>query len=300
MVELITTSAALAQGLTYSDIARLVASGAWLKVLRGVYAPAGALPLPALRRRAALMRAGGDGWLCGVSALAEWGMVVGDPLVTHIAVTRTGALRGEPGRLVVHRRKVRAAWVERDGVRLERFDAAVVSAFVATRDDRDRQELLCRAVRERRTTVSRLRAAAGARGRFPGSRRFTAILGLVEIGCRSPIEIDYYLGVELAFSLPAGDRQKPMRRRRGGRLGSAYGDVLYRDLRILIELDGSDDHCDGNRRSDLRRDLDLAALGILTIRLTGRQVREEAAFTAARLLEIFADRRLLLGLTVAA
>ncbi len=300
MDELITTAEAMAQGLTRHHLARVVASGVWLHVLWGVYAvAAGASPLGSLRRRAALLRAGADGWLCGPSALAEWGMPVGDPLVCHLAMTRTGAMRGEPGRLVVHRARSSTGWVERGDVRLERFDAAVVTAFGSIADDLDRQELLCRAVRERRTTVARLRSAAGAHGRFPGCRRFRAILDLVELGCRSPIEIDFLVNVERPFGLPSADRQHPLRRRRGGRVGAAYGDVLYGQLRIVIELDGTDDHCDDKRRADLRRDLDLAAQGILTIRLTGYQVRQDAAATAAALREIFADRARLVGLAAA-
>lgn len=293
MDELITTAQALAQGLSAAAIRRLVATGAWLHVLRGVYAlRSTTASLPTLRRRAALLLAGDDGWLYGASALAEWGMPVGDPLQVHVAMTRTGITISGRG-VVVHRAKA-AAHVERGGVRLERFDTAVVSAFISTADDRDRQELLCRAVRERRTTTVRLRAAAGARGRFRGSRRFSAILTLVELGCRSPIEIDYYLLVELPYGLPAGARQRPLPRRRSGRVGAAYGDVFYPELRLVVELDGSDDHCDERRRDDLRRDLDLAALGIVTIRLTGRQVRAESSLTARLLLDAFAERRRLL------
>lgn len=296
---LITAAQALEQGLSRAAIRALVRRGVWQPVLWGVYATAAALlPLPALRRRAALLRAGGDGWLCGTSALAEWGYDVGDT-VTHLAMTRTGALRGERGRLVVHRAKT-AAWVERGGLRVERFDAALVTAFVAMESESDRQELLCRAVRERRTTVARLRAAAGARGPIRRSPELRVLLGLIELGCRSPIEIDYLLLVERPYGLPNGDRQHPLQRRRGGRLGAAYGDVYYAELRILVELDGAGDHCDANRRSDLRRDLDLATLGILTIRLTGAQVRRESAATAAALREVFAERRRLLGLDEAA
>lgn len=294
MDDLITTAQALAQGLSHSDIRRLITTGAWLHLVRGVYAIANSdVPLAALRRRAALVLAGDDGWLYGASALAEWGRAVGDQEVVHLAMVRTGITISGRG-VVVHRTTAATPWVERDGVRLERFESAVISAFVATPDDRDRQELLCRAVRERRTTTARLRVAAGARGRFRGSRRFAAILALVELGCRSPIEIDYYLLVELPFGLPAGERQRPLPRRRGGRIGAAYGDVYYPELKLLVELDGSADHSDENRRADLRRDLDLAALGIVTVRLTGRQVREEAALTARLLLDAFAERRRLL------
>ncbi len=295
--DLITTVEARAQGLTLHDIARLITSGAWRRILRGIYATATVtMPTAALRRRAALRLAGDDGWLCGLSALAEWGVELEGSEVAHLAIVRTGAMRGQRGCLVVHRASRPAAWIERDNVRLERFDPAVVSAFIAQRDDRARQELVCRVVRERRTTVARLRAASGARGRFPGVRRFREILELVELGCRSPIEIDFLVLVEVPFGLPRADRQQPLRRRRGARLGSAYGDVYYADLRLLVELDGSDHHCDDKRVADLRRDLDLATLGVLTIRLTGKQVRAESAATAAALLAIFADRRALLGL----
>lgn len=300
-VGLIAASVALQQGYTRSAIRALVRRGAWRPVLWGIYAtPVAVLPMPALRRRAALMRAGPDGWLCGLSALAEWGFHVGDGHVVHLAMTRTGAMRGERGRLVVHRRAPgRARWVERGGLRLEPFDAAVLTAFATLASESLRRELLCQAVGQRRTTVARLRAAAGARGPFRHAPELRTTLALVELGCRSPIEIDYLLLVERPYGLPRGDRQAPLVRRRGGRVGAAYGDVFYRELRVLVELDGSDDHCDANRRADLRRDLDLAALGILTIRLTGYQVRHEAAATAAALREVFAERRRLLGLPAA-
>ncbi len=299
MDELITTAQALAQGMTHREIRTLVTTGVWIQLLRGVYALAtSALPIPALRRRAALLMAGEDGWLCGTSALAEWGMQVADPLEVHVAMIRTGIVIGRG--VVMHRAKSPDACVERDGIRLERFDAAVITAFVGLKDDRERQELVCRAVRERRTTCARLGAAAGARGRFPGCRRFREIVALVDLGCRSPIEIDYYVLVERPFGLPRAERQRALPRRRGGRVGAAYGDVYYPELRLVVELDGSGFHADEHRRADLRRDLDLAALGIVTIRLTGRQVREEAALTARLLLDAFAERRVQLGLPPAA
>lgn len=294
----ITTAEAAQQGLSRAAIRSLLRRGLWQQLLWGIYATSAAvLPLPALRRRAALRRVGAHGWLCGSSALAEWGFDVGNPHVAHVATPRTGAPRGERGRLVVHRVPPgrAAAWVERNGLRVERFDAAVITAFGELTGESDRQELLCGVVRERRTTVARLRAAAGARGAFRGAPRFRAILALVELGCRSPIEIAYLLLVERPFGLPEARRDQPLRRRKGARLGSAYGDAYYPELKVLVELDGSDDHCDANRRADLRRDLDLATTGVLTVRLTGFQVRRESAATAAALLLVFADRRRLLA-----
>jgi len=293
---LITTPQARARGLTYAEIRRLVRAGVWLRVLRGIYVIAATvtMPMPALHRRAALRLAGDDGWLCGLSALAEYGVVVGSERVTHLAMRRTGAMRGDRG-LCVHR-AAHDGSVEWRGLRMERFDAAVVSAFATLKDESQRQELLCRVVRERRTTVARLRAAAGARGRFRGSPRFRFILGLVELGCHSPIEIDYLLLIERPFGLPSADRQRPLRRDRNARRPGAYGDVYYPELRLLVELDGSENHVDAQRRRDLRRDLGMATTGIQTLRITGEQIRRETAKTAAAILAVMEERRALLGL----
>jgi hypothetical protein len=284
------TADELAAGVTPATLRWRLESGERTPIFRGWHAPTdAALPVEALRRRAALAKAGPDAWLTGVSALAEHGIRIGNDGNAHVAVLDRPPPRRQPG-LVPHRlRRPPTLLAMRNGVPVESLEDAAVTAFGGL-CLRDRRELLCRLVRQRRTTVVRLRAVATARGAFAGKPAFMETLGYIEIGCMSPIEIDYLLDVERPFGLPVADRQHRFRR---ARARSAYGDAYYKRELFLLELDGTDDHSDDDaRRADLARDLDLAGQCVLTGRVTGRQIRGNPEQVACSVDAVLTARRL--------
>jgi very-short-patch-repair endonuclease len=66
-------------------------------------------------------------------------------------------------------------------------------------------------------------------------------------------------------------------------------DFLWRDQRVVVEVDGYRYHSDRRRfESDRRRDADLQAHGYAVLRVTWRQLRREPLFVAARLAALLA------------
>ena len=100
------------------------------------------------------------------------------------------------------------------------------------------------------------------------------------------LERSYVSGVERRHGLPRGSRQH----RERGRRGIVYRDVLYEGFGVVVELDGYAWHSDPvARASDMSRDLDAAADGLLTVRLGWTHAHDGACGTAktlARVLQI--------------
>lgn len=104
------------------------------------------------------------------------------------------------------------------------------------------------AVQSRRSTVPRLRAVAEERQRLRHRRILTEILADVAEGAQTPLEIQYLKDVERAHGLPHGERQHRVH-------GSPYiTDVWYRRFRLLAELDGRLGHEGPGAFRDLDRD----------------------------------------------
>ena len=116
---------------------------------------------------------------------------------------------------------------------------------------------LTTAVQTRRTTPQRILKAASSR-RFLRHRRLLETLALdVAAGARSPLELDFLRLVERPHGLPVGHRQAS----RGTEV-----DPLYKEYRLLVELDGRLGHDGVARFRDMRRDNWATADGLATLR----------------------------------
>ena len=73
------------------------------------------------------------------------------------------------------------------------------------------------------------------------------------------------------------------------RLGPYEVDFLWREQRLVVEVDGFAYHSDRAAfERDRRRDADLAALGYTVVRVTWRQLVDEPAAVVARVAQALA------------
>lgn len=129
-------------------------------------------------------------------------------------------------------------------------------------------DMVLRACQQRRTSPSRLAAAAATRTRLCWRSLLLDLLADAEDGVASPLERAYVRGVERAHGLPPGLRNHadgaPGRRR--------YRDVRYRAWRLVVELDGRAVNPEDERELDDLRDNEVAARDERTLRYGWRSV----------------------------
>lgn len=160
-----------------------------------------------------------------------------------------------------------------------RYDEAALDVALAARGELDAIGAVARAVQSQHTTAARMRVALDSRSRAPRRDFLAAILADVARGTNSVLEHEYLTRVERPHWLPSGQRQV--------RAGTVSG-VVYRDValgeQVLIEIDGRLFHDTAEQRDrDFERDLDAAASGQGTVRLTWGQVVDRPCTTAAKL-----------------
>lgn len=154
-----------------------------------------------------------------------------------------------------------------------------------------REPVIC-AIQSRRTTPARLRAEAATLPRLPGRRALLDLVGVLDIGCASELEIWGHLHV---FT---GPDFAHLRRQLAVHIGrrTVYLDLADEATMVAIELDGAAYHDDTlARERDRRRDALLATLGWLTLRFSSRRLRREPGAARREALQTMAVRRAQLG-----
>ncbi|MFS3130175.1 hypothetical protein ACLM5J_17365 [Nocardioides sp. Bht2] len=141
--------------------------------------------------------------------------------------------------------------------------------------------LLTDACQARLTTPARLRATIEGRERVPGRAFLVGVLGDLADGTCSALEHGYRWLVASPHALPPGTQQA----REATRSGLVFRDVVVGEL--VVELDGRLFHDNARQRDrDFARDLEAAAAGHRTLRLSWGQVYRHPCVTAARLAEV--------------
>jgi very-short-patch-repair endonuclease len=246
----ITRRQALAGGLTSGAIKRRLEAGKWRRLHTGVYVTfTGPVPRPAWLW-AAVLRAGPGAMLSHESAAELVGLADEPAGVIHVTVPAGRRVPSPTGlRLHVSKR----AGVVRHPTReppQTRVEETVVDLTQSARDVKGAIGWVIRACARRLTTVERLRVAFDERKKLRWRDELSTVLGDVDAGCHSTLELAYLRDVERRHGLPTARRQAA-RRRRGGRW---YDDVHYEAYETLVELDGPNAHPEESRGRDRRRD----------------------------------------------
>jgi hypothetical protein len=257
----VTTQQALGAGMTKAALVWRLRSGRWQQLHHGVYLLSSASPVREATLWAAVLRSGPDAMLSHQTA-AELAHLIDQPSdLVHVTLPASRRLRPVPG-LVIHISR-RADRIRHPSLLppRTRIEDTVLDLVGASASFDEACGWVTRACGRRLTTLDKLRAAMAARGQ----QRWRSLLGPLLAdgdGLHSVLEFRYYRDVERAHCLPRASRQA--RVASGQRI--QYRDALYRQYRVVVELDGRLTHRDDTRWRDIRRDNAAAADGSLTLR----------------------------------
>jgi very-short-patch-repair endonuclease len=249
----ISSTQLLTAGLTPSGIRRQLAAGRLYRIHRAVYA----VGHPGLSQygiwMAAVLACGPGAVLSHMSAAALWRMLTSPPSLTHVTV------RGDGGRK------------RRDGIVLHRSTSLLPSHCTLRRGI---------PVTKPARTLEDLRRVLPAK-EFAAELRQGEYLRL-PIG--EQLEPDHTRSELEAAFLRLCRRHRLPRPEVNVRVGPHLVDFLWREQHLIVEVDGYRSH--GTRsafESDRARDMDLLLSSYVIVRLTHRQITQEAKAVAASL-----------------
>ena len=267
-------------GLRPHDVARLLRRRQLVPLHHGVYVDHTGSPTFLQRAWAAILLHE-PAALAGPTALraVEGPGSRRSEMPVHLAVARDRRHRAVAG-IVVHRTAhldQRALW-HVSPPRL-RYEEAVLDVAAAAETDLDALGEVSRVVQSRRTTAARLGEVLRSRERIARRPWLESVLADVAAGTCSVLEHGYLHRIERAHGLAPARRQ--VRDRVGP--GVIFRDVLYRGGTV-VELDGRLFHdTTAQRDRDFDRDLDSAAVGLTTLRVSWGQVFDRPCWTTARI-----------------
>jgi hypothetical protein len=275
-----------------------ITDGAITRIFPGVYALPDRAQDRGVRRHGAIAHRPRTA-LSAIDALDVWGVFpFAIPSVEPIHVT--GDLREPsskwPG-LVVHRqssfsRRSPHTWEFR-GLPIVRIEQAIIDSWTML-PDLDHRVPVITAVRERRTTGLLLNEVLANNPRARGLAEMRHVFDLVAAGCHSPLELWGHENVFSHPTLPVSKCQVPKRLSTGG----IYLDRYFEEERLDVELDGAAYHGEpGQRERDIRRDAELATLGIQAVRFSHPRLFGDPDGVRSEVLQILRVRRQQFGLS---
>lgn len=236
--------------------------------------------------RAALTSVGPPAALSHTTALRRCTLLDDAPDDVRVIVPARRYPRPQPG-LIVHRLARFPPLTRSDGMPMVAPAAAAVMSWPLLAPDRRRAPIID-GTRRKLLSPAELRAAVDRAPRMPGRADLVQLIGLIEAGCESELEIWGFLHVFDVPGLRHGVRQHRVRTP----IGVKRLDLAYVAERVAVELDGWGSHSTrAQRESDMRRDAALAALGWITVRFSYRRLHDDVAGCREDLLATLAARR---------
>jgi very-short-patch-repair endonuclease len=143
-------------------------------------------------------------------------------------------------------------------------------------------------LRDRRVTCAQVRAETSRRPALPGRRELAALVGLVEHGCQSELEIWGVREVLRAPGMPRFVQQHAV----ALPFATVHLDAAVPELEVAVELDGAAFHGSAEARErDTRRDVALAALGWVVLRFSYRRLTREGEACRREIIAVCRARR---------
>lgn len=196
----------------------------------------------------------------------------------HLAVHRGRRLEPPPGLTILRTDRLDEQVLWNMGPPRLRYEEAAIDVAAAAASDFRALDALSRAIQSRRTTATHMLASARRRIRLARRDWIESVLADVATGACSVLEHGYLHRVERAHGL--SDPRRQVFDKLGA--GSVYRDVRY-PCGLVVELDGRLFHDTTEQRDrDFDRDLDAAADGASTVRLSYGQVFDRQCWTAVR------------------
>lgn len=241
---------------------------------------------PFLRERAALVHLGRHSALSHTTALRSWGLPVPDSDLVHAVLPIELSHRPTQG-LRVHRVQRFPRTVRLRGLATTSCAAAIVGGWAELSGSERRAPALA-AVRQRLVTPAELRAEIASNTRLTGRRQLDQLVGLLEAGCESELELWGHLSVFSVRGLNHAQQQFPLQVR--GR--NFRADLAYEDEKLIVELDGRAYHASSDQwERDIQRDAALATIGWQTVRFSHRRLTGDVPGVRREVLAILAARR---------
>jgi very-short-patch-repair endonuclease len=240
---------ALGCGVSPDVLDRLLRTGRWQKVHRGVYLITADRPAREALLWAAVHRAGLGAALSHETA-GELFELVDEPCpLIHVSIPGNRRVSPMSG-VVVH---ISGRLSETTHPSLlpprTRLEETVLDLVEQAGTFDAALGIMCSACQRRLTTVRRLVEAMGRRAKLRWRSELTKALSEIGTGVHSVLEYRYLHKVELAHGLPVARRQAKINT--GGR--SRYLDNLYEGYSLCVELDGLQAHPNEQRWQDIRR-----------------------------------------------
>lgn len=237
------------------------------------------------RADAALAWAGSGAMLAGKSALFARALIDRPPDVIDLVVTEDRNLRA-PRWLHTHRATYPIEPISVAGMPTAPIPFAIAQGY-ADMDESERSDAVFGAIAQRMTTTQELRHALAVIPRVRQRRSLDSRIAAAEDGAESWLEEHSLRSV---FSHKEFDQF--IRQHRVAREGRRYRLDMYDPFtRTCVELDSYSWHSrEDQRLRDIRRDADLAALGILTLRLASRDLTERPDWCRAMVRDVLAAR----------
>jgi Transcriptional regulator, AbiEi antitoxin len=255
----VTREQAVGHGMSRHSISRLVESGSWRRLARGLFLTGPIEPSWDSLAWGGLLL-GGQSARLGPEASGYLHQLLPqapNPLDVLLPHERRIEVPG-PWRFIRERAGVRPARSVKDPPRLT-VESTVLD-LAEVRDAGEVVEIVTTAVQRRLTTVKRLRQDLDARVRHRHRALLNDLLADVGVGAESPIELRYLRDVERPHGLPKGSRQQ-------SRSGLPYmTDVDYKDFGLIVELDGRAGHEGIGHFRDMDRDNRHALVDATTLR----------------------------------
>jgi len=279
----VTREQVFAHGVSRAVLDRLVDSGSWQRISRGLFSTVNAPPTWEALAWGGTLLGGPRSRLGPESSAYLYGLQKQAPLPIDILVPAARPVRVEgPWRFVRENPSIRSGRSRDDPPRLTA--ECTVLDLAASRPVDQVVGLVTDAVRLRLTTTDRLRAALDDRARHRHRQLLAGLLSDVAEGVDSRLELLYLRSVERPHGLPRGRRQ-------GSRAGLPYRrDVEYPEFGLLVELDGKAGHEGSGRFRDMDRDNRHALLSELTLRYGYYDVSSRPCLVAAQVYRALAGR----------
>jgi very-short-patch-repair endonuclease len=264
-----------------------VRCGQLTRVFPRVYARPWDVDQPDIRLRAGLACVGGQVALSHLSAIGTYQLPVPEDRLVHVTAYQPRHPRGVPGKLIVHRTKLRLdpRWVNETPVVAP--EIALVTSWPMMAGDAQRAPLI-EASRRRLIRPDVLSQHVEDMYWIRGRRGLRDLCALVLAGCESELELWGYLHVFDIEPLRNGVRQRVVNV--GDRTFRL--DLAFDDVQVAVELDGRAFHASPAQwERDIARDLILAMAGWQTIRLSHARLHTDPDGCRRDVLDVLAARR---------
>jgi very-short-patch-repair endonuclease len=279
--------------MTEGQLRWQVESGRWQKPARGVVvAQSGPLTDQQIFR-AALLRAGPQAVLAGLTAARLEGFkgfadkASSGHTPVHVLAPAGYKRRASPPGLVVithYTRRLTSQDVHpfREP-RRTRLARSLVDAAAWMPTDRGAMAVLAAGVQQRLVRAGDLLQVADSIETLHRRKLIRETIGDIAGGSQALSELDFTRQVIRAFRLPEPSRQTARRDAKGRR---RWTDVAWDSYQIVVEIDGAQHTEDPRQRwDDMERDIDLTLDGCQTLRFPAWLVRANPEYVAGKILE---------------